>query len=266
MVAKRLLVSALAVAVGLGWIGCGGGTSSHSGSGPSSASSAAADMPSNAIVLANLDDESGWPTCGNCANSGATGTASNQALTVGNVSPSEDGSSAKFAIAASQPYLDGYWWLDHSPVTSQINGLAYEFDIYVPEGFQSAPHAIEFECQQSVGGYTYNFAWQAAYVEGVWRVFDYAATRWDTATMVPFSKLTPGTWHHIKAEFHDDTSAHTVTHDALTIDGTRYAVGMVHDAPFTAKSDHFTNAFQLDTNRSGQAYHVFLDNMSLSYW
>ena len=127
------------------------------------------------------------------------------------------------------------------------------------------PQGIEFECQQILNGWVYNFSWQALYPSSQWRIFDYGLQRWD-ASGLAFTKFTPNTWHHILAEYHNDTTAHTVIHDALTVDGVRFPVNVTHNAFFSgAVNNQFTNAVQLDSNSTPAPYSIFVDNMRITY-
>jgi hypothetical protein len=257
---------------------CGGsGSSSTSASSASSSNPSPTPTPgtvpspsptptptSNATVL-NRVEESPWLTCGNCGNTGATGATAAYSDTLGIATPSEDGSSTQFSIAATVPFTNGYFYQSHTPVTKQINALAYEFDLYIPAGSETLPQAIEFECQQILNGWVYNFSWQALYPGNQWRIFDYGLKRWD-ATGIAFTRFTPGTWHHIMAEYHNDIVAHTVLHDALTVDGVRIPVNITHNAFFSgAVNNQFTNAVQLDSNSTAAAYGVFIDQMKITY-
>lgn len=180
-------------------------------------------------------------------------------------SPSEDGSSTQFAIAATVAYSNAYFYRVQPVITSQINSLIYEFDLYIPSGMENAPQAIEFECQQQLNGWVYNFAWQADYAGAkTWRIFDYGLKRWDS-TGIAFTGFAPNTWHHIVAEYHNDTANHVVWHDALTVDGVRYAVNASHNAFFSGASNKFTNAFQLDSNSVPTPYQVYVDRMKITY-
>jgi hypothetical protein len=221
-------------------------------------------IPGNATVL-NHVEESPWLTCGNCGNNGATGATAAYFDTLGITAPSQDGSSTQFSIAATVPYTNGYFYQKHTPVSAPINALTYEFDLYVPAGSESLPQGIEFECQQILNGWVYNFSWQALYPGNQWRIFDYGLKRWD-ATGISLSQFTPGTWHHIVADYHNDTVAHTVLHDALTVDGVRIPVNITHNAFFSgAVNNQFTNAVQLDSNSTAAPYSVYVDQMRITY-
>src|SRR6267142_143038 len=210
-------------------------------------------------------EEVAWLTCGNCGNDGGTGTAAGYFDTRGIAAPSEDGSSTRFSIAATVPFTNGYFYQVHTPIAVPIAALTYEFDLYIPAGFETLPQAIEFECQQILNGWVYNFAWQAPYHSPTWRTFDYGLKRWDAST-IPFTHFTPDTWHHLVAEYHNDTVAHTVIHDALTVDGIRYPVNITHNAFFSgAANNQFTNAVQLDSNLTASPYSVYIDSMRITY-
>jgi hypothetical protein len=220
--------------------------------------------PAGTTVLDNVQDTRNWLTCGNCGNDNATGPAATGTFTPGLASPSEDGASTQFSIAATTPYTNVYFYQEHTPVSTQMNALTYEFDIYIPPGMENAPQGIEFECQQIVGGWVYNFGWQANYQQKIWRIFDYGAKQWNP-TPVAFNGFTPGTWHHIVAEYHNDLTMHMVYHDALTVDGVRTPVNITHHAFNAGGRDQFTNAVQLDSNQTATPYSVYVDKMTITY-
>src|SRR5260221_6430848 len=107
--------------------------------------------PAGSTVLDKVE-KSNWLTCGNCGNDNATGVTAPYSFTLGVASPSEDGSSTQFSIAAVVPYTNAYFYQQHTPVTNQIGAMSYEFDDYIPTGSESAPPAFEFECQQLLDG------------------------------------------------------------------------------------------------------------------
>jgi len=240
------------LAVVAGFVICGLGLSAQ-----------VAPVPKGVTVLSRIEESSGWKTCGNCGNTGASGATASYSMNRGITSPNTDGSSTMFQISG-KPYTNGYWYIGHTPSpATPLKYLRYEFDLYVPSASANVPQAIEFECQQQVSGHVYNFAWQANYAGKIWRVFDYVAKRWDP-TALRFDGFQPNTWHHIIAEYH--TTGTTVVHDALTIDGARHVVNLRHASKGTSSTGHYlTNAFQLDLNKYGTAYRVYVDGMKVSY-
>ena len=250
---------------------CGGNTASPTASAAPAPTPASTPAPTPTPVtnpgstVIDRIEEQPWLTCGNCGNDGATGPTAPFSNTRGIGTPSEDGSSTQFSIAATVPFTNGYFYQQHTPVTNQITALTYEFDVYIPTGMENLPQAFEFECQQILNGWVYNFSWQALYPGNQWRIFDYGLKRWD-ATGIALTRFTPGTWHHIVAEYHNDTVNHLVLHDALTVDGVRIPVNITHNAFFSgAVNNQFTNAVQLDSNSTAAPYSVYVDKMRITY-
>ena len=246
-------------------VSCGGNTAATTNSSNPGASPTPSPTPTSTATVIDHIEEAPWLTCGNCGNNGATGPTAAYSDTLGIATPSEDGSATQFTLAATVPFTNGYFYQKHTPINTQIAALTYEFDLYIPTGSESLPQAIEFECQQVLNGWVYNFSWQALYTGNVWRIFDYGLKQWD-ATGVALTHFTPGTWHHIMAEYHNDANAHTVIHDALTVDGVRTPVNITHNAFFSgAANNGFINAVQLDSNSTAAAYSIYVDKMKVTY-
>ena len=221
--------------------------------------------PPSGTMFSNLQEASSWQTCGNCGNQRGTTAVATYNMTRGITSPTIDNTttSAEFSISGSSPYTNGYWYISNTAPKAPVQSLVYDFYLYVPTEFAKSPQAIEFECQHTVNGYTYNYAWQADYGSHAWRTFDYVNRVW-VATTVPFATFTPGSWHHIIAEYH--ASGTNTVHDALTVDGIRTVVNVTRPAKYTGQTwDSFTNAFQLDMNGSPTAYSVYVDEMNVTY-
>jgi hypothetical protein len=205
-----------------------------------------------------------WLTCGACGNTGGGGALANFSFTLGITSPSEDNIATEFSISSNTAFANAYFFQQHGPVTTQINALTYEFDLFIPNGLENAPQAIEFECQQTLNGWVYNFAFQADYASNQWRIFDYGLKQWDNSGL-PLVRFSPGTWHHLISEFHNDTTGHGVIHDALTIDGVRHVINIRHNAFNSGGGNQFSNAVQLDTNSQVIPYKIFVDRMNIVY-
>src|SRR5690349_2657666 len=104
--------------------------------------------PAGAIVMSNIQNQAGWQTCGGCGNDGGGGTAPAYGFSQGFSTPSLSGSSTDFWIHGGPAYTGGYYFIEQPPVPNPVGYLRYEFDLYVPSQYASAPQALEFECQQ----------------------------------------------------------------------------------------------------------------------
>lgn len=211
--------------------------------------------------MSQIQNMQGWQTCGGCGNDGGGGQGPNYDITQDVVTPSLSGSSANFWINGGPSYSGGYYFIEHPTIPNPVSYLRYEFDLYIPSQYATAPQAIEFECQQNSNGYTYNYAWQADYSSLTWRVFNYTTKHWE-ATNVAFQPFAPDTWHHIIAMYH--ASGTQIFHDSITVDGTTYPVNVEHDALFTGNGLELTNAFQLDLDGNSTPYQVYVDNMTVT--
>lgn len=271
---RNALSTLLILALMLALASCGGKTTSTSANAgapaptPTPAPPAPTPTPvpgaTPVVTVLSHVEESPWLTCGACGNTGGTGAIAAYSDTLGIGTPSEDGSSTQFSIAATVPFTNGYFYQQHTPVTNPMTALKYEFDLYIPAGSETLPQAVEFECQQILDGWVYNFSWQALYPGNQWRIFDYGLKRWDS-TGLTLTRFTPNTWHHIVAEYHNDTTNHLVIHDALTVDGVRMPVNITHNAFLSGSHNQFTNAVQLDSNSAAAPYSVYVDNMKITY-
>ena len=217
--------------------------------------------PDGATVMAIIQNQSGWQTCGGCGNDGGSGQGPAYGLTQGVSSPSLSGSSTDFWITGGPAFTGGYYFIEQPPVPNPVTYLRYEFDIYVPSQYATAPQALEFECQQNANGYTYNYAWQADYASNTWRVFNYTTKQWEP-TSIAFHPFAADSWHHVIAVYH--ASGTQIIHDSLTVDGTTNPANITHDALFTGNGPELTNAFQVDLDANSTPYHVYVDNMKMT--
>lgn len=244
------------------------------------------------LILSDID-QSTWNPCdpAHGCNSGG-----NQAPTPAAIpwtsAPNEDGHSIEFPTQnPAAAYNTNYWWVTHTPPSGSVSHyFKYEFDLWIPTGFGNAPQGIEWECQQTINGNVYNFGWQAQYVrsssgapDNIYKVYRYPPPSggtggWEPVNL-PLTRFPENEWTHIVAEYHVDSSG-TIWHDALTVSnslgsarldpyldpGTGVYPSISHVPPFwSGRSNQFSNAFQLDVNGSGTAYHVFVDKMKLTY-
>ena len=212
-------------------------------------------------MIAKIQNQSGWQTCGGCGNEGGTGQGPVYGLAQALSTPSLSGSSADFWVTGGPAYTGGYYFIEQPTVPNPVSYLRYEFDLYIPAQYATAPQALEFECQQNSNGYTYNYAWQADYASKTWRVFNYTTKHWE-GTSVAFAGFTPDTWHHIIAVYH--ASGTQIIHDSITVDGVTSPVNLTHDALFTGNGLELTNAFQVDLDGNSTPYQVYVDNMTVT--
>jgi hypothetical protein len=209
-------------------------------------------------VYSNLDQASGWASCTVCAGAGGLGGVATYSKSIV-LSPSLDGHSAKFNLGGSTPYTNALWWKQLG-----ANSYAHRFvyDLYFYLKNSSAPQALEFDVNQSVGGKKYIFGTECSMKIGVWRIWNYS-THWQS-TGVACHPPTTYKWHHLQEEF-QRTSTGKVMFVSITLDGNKHYINRTYyPGPSSAKEVNV--AFQMDGNKYQTDYSVWLDKVKLTYW
>jgi len=211
---------------------------------------------------------------------------------------SRDGQSMEF-FADSGSFQQSFWFYDWRKTftsglpdgNAPLKYVKYEFDIHVDatSTATNSPQALEFQVEQDTASLTRNFAFQDTYHDSqMWRAFDKAAQvgtddtiiRWQPvgipSTFLNVTESGSDVWYHVILAFHLDASFSppVIRHDAVSIyevaptsapavrQGTEYH--NAHDAA-SATVTPLSNAVQLDTNSSGNQYHTWIDNMTITF-
>jgi hypothetical protein len=236
-------------------------------------------------VISGIEDSAAsWTPCiqaNGCSGGGGGGNALQPANCGPPSCPSEDTNenSIQFTTIGESGfnncnpncmYGSSYWFVVQPQPSTSISYLKYQFDLWVPSAYASLPQALEFECQLTLGGNTYNFSWQADYKgTGNWRIFNYQALQWESSGL-SVSAFSGGSWHNVIAEFHVDPAdpdSKPVHHDALWIDGVRMVPSQnsKHAVVQVGNPNKFTNAFQIDMDFNNDPLTVYVDRMSVTY-
>jgi hypothetical protein len=238
---------------------------------------------STPTVIAGIEDGSAsWIPCvlvNGCTGGGSGGNAL-QPINCGSPTcPSEDtnensiqfttiGESGFNGCNPNCSYGSSYWYVLQSQPSTSISYLKYQFDLWIPSTYASLPQALEFECQMTLGGNTYNFSWQADYKDtDSWRIFNYQAGQWESSGLA-LTQFSGGTWHSVVAEYHiDPADSGPIHHDALWIDGVRMvpSQNFRHNYAQVGLPNQFTNAFQIDMDSNNDPLTVYVDRMSVTY-
>ncbi len=216
-------------------------------------------VPSNATTKSEIQKLTGWQSCTVCAGANGSGPSATFSMNQFQASPSLSGSSTKFNISGSTPFSDALWWKQLGAADSATN-FKYDVDFYLTN--PQAPQALEFDVNQSIGNMKFIFGTQCAPKDGVWDIWDNAGVAW-RSTGVACTPPAAFVWHHLTWELRRTSTQ--VIFVAFTYDGVRHFLNRAFNArPVSA---HELNvAFQMDLNGNAQAYSVWLDNVTLSYW
>ncbi|MBV8207084.1 MAG: hypothetical protein JO041_09850 [Acidobacteria bacterium] len=212
-------------------------------------------------TIADIDQRSGWQNCTVCAGAGGNGTAASFSLTQNVASPSMDGRAAHFWLGGSTPYSDALWW---NQLGAEPNARHFVYDVYFYYTNPNAPQALEFDVNQSVGGIKYIFGTQCD-IRGShqWDVWDGASKHW-VATGIACPAPPTYRWNHLTWEFYR-SGTNQGTFVAITLNGVKTYVNRTFNQ-IPSSTNELNVAFQMDGNYAQQAYDVWLDKISLTYW
>lgn len=215
--------------------------------------------PAGAATKVDIDQMTGWQSCGACAGAGGNGPVPVFSMVQNQASPSMDGKSAKFSISGTQPYSDALWWKQLGAADTATN-LKYDVYFYITN--PGVSQALEFDNNQANGKMRWIYGTQCNIKGGHWDVWGNAAGNW-ISTGIACSAPTAFKWHHLTWEF--KRTATTVTFVGFTYDGVTHYVNRTY--PARASSVHELNvAFQMDGDSAMHAYSTWLDKVSLTYW
>jgi hypothetical protein len=219
------------------------------------------DPPSWAIVYNNIQNRSNWHWCHDpgCAGGSGSGT---YWMAQFQSSPSRSGSSMEFFN--SGVWANALWW-QKLGAHNGVHNFLWDFYIYLDSHSQNAGQALEFDAFQFVGGYNYMIGSQCNYGAGRWDIWNAASGHWEH-TSISCPKFSPNSWHHIQWYMTTNTSAHQYTFVTLVVDGHSAPVNLTRSAEHNGWSDNLGVQWQLDVNSTGQGYHEWVDNVTLTIW
>ncbi len=235
------------------------------GSASSSETVGSSDDPLSSSIP-ELQAAGGWTTCStsgsNCGGAGGQGAPVESTFTVG--SYAGRASSAQIWVGGGVSYGTAYWYKKLASPSYQVATVDYWTDFYIPTG--TAYEAIEWDTQQVRSQMIYNFGWQANPTLGQWRIFNYAAGRWEDSG-IPWKGLPQGVWHSFHARYR--TSGSHVYADWFVLDGVQYTPSgnNVHTSVFKSSYTHddISVGLQLDQDKAAQTYAVYYDHVRLDY-
>ncbi len=212
----------------------------------------------NAKTIPAIEALGGWENCTNCTGS----PLAVYSMTQGIATPSLSGASARFQLlSGTQPFGAALWF---KFLGSHDSATHFVYDLSFLMGNPAAAQALEFNVSQSTGGSRYSFATQCDLAGShTWRVWNPASQQW-VASAVACPTPAANMWNHLTWEFERDAGGNTVF-TAVTLNGNRQVVNlsMGHTADSSSGVDI---GFQLDADRAGTPYSVWLDKISLTYW
>jgi hypothetical protein len=226
-----------------------------------SAAQARLDALTNATVFDGLELTPWLLAPGTAANTGSTGSTAVATQAQPGIT------SAWFNLAPAGPWANAYWYKKFG-VWPKKNTFTYELSfLFGTAGDSAASNCVELDIQQVISGLGFNPGWQFDFNENLLRVWDRDRKQkglpepW-ISTGHPCPRWIAGQWVHIVAENHRDGA--NVYHDAMTINGNRIPINMMFPATPLALPDMLNCAVQLDGNKAGTAYKLYIDRVKFT--
>jgi len=212
---------------------------------------------SAATTYSNIDQMGGWSNCGACAGANGKGPTVPFSMVENVGSPSMDGRSAHFWIGGKTPYGDALWW---KQLGANPSATHFTYDLYFYYTNASAPQALEFDVNQSVGGKKYIFGTQCNVAAKVWDVWNGHA--W-ASTGVACPAPPTYKWNHLVWQLERlNGQTHFIS---LTFNGKTYYINRSY-APIASGASELNVAFQMDETGKAVNYDVWLDKVNFTAW
>lgn len=214
------------------------------------AAQAKLDAIANTSVFDDLEFSPWLLAPGTAANTGSTGntTVATQAQPGIN--------SAWFNSIPGGPFANAYWYKKlgaDAKKTKYLYELAFMF---ATPADAAASQAVELDIQQVIAGVVYNTGLQFDFAENALRVWNRSTGSW-IPTGRAAQRWSAGQWMSVAYETHRDGA--NVYMDSVTVNGTKMALsGTAFPAPKLGLTDMLNCAVQLDGNKTGTAYRVYL--------
>src|SRR5262249_2918065 len=242
------------------WVNASGGATT-----PAAPSTGEPMPPSGAKLIDNIDQQSGWGHCSDCAATPPDPPPPIAWYTFNQWqnTPSRDGASLKMGIGGSTPYANALHWKKFGDQSAYRNFI-WEFWIYGNADMNNAQN-LEFDLFQAVSSRKYMFGTQCNYWKKIWQGWDETLVRWIDLPTVPCPKFPTGQWTRIKWYF-QRTSDNKLHYVSVTVNNTTYNVDHYFPSAWTNWGNTFGVQFQQDLNGSAADYTVWADKVKVWMW
>ncbi len=214
--------------------------------------------PAGSYTYNNIDQITGWQSCGACAGIGGNGPVATYWMKQFVSSPSMDGKSAQFYLGG-KAWANALWWKQLG-ANAGVSHFAYDLYFYI--NYPGNAQALEFDVNQSVNGKKYIFGTQCNVAAGQWDVWNTAGAYW-VHTGIGCTAPPAYKWNHLTLEF-QRVNGQTVF-VAVTLNGVKKYINRTYNAKAVNASE-LNVAFQMDLKGAGAGYTTWLDKVRLIVW
>jgi len=224
-------------------------------------------------TISGIQSMPGWQTCAGDfpAGSGRAGQvcASGNpnpptfSMTQGQATPSMDGKSTEFSISGPNGYSNQ---LSFNAIAGGNNVSHFTYDLYFYIDNPAAPQALEFDANQTFGGYRWVWGSECNFkgeTPPMWDIWDDASGVWRESN-VPCNPFPANTWIHLIWQF--ERVGNQVHYISLQVGDQTYNVDTYYNNQADWTLEEIDTAFQMDLAQPPVAYNVWLDQVNLTAW
>lgn len=175
-------------------------------------------------------------------------------------SPAADGTSGLFYLVPMGQYNNCLW-----PILLGSSSTVKHFTLDTHYRLSNPAYAqgVEFSSNKHIGTKWYKFSVQCSYNKGVFSVWNTAGAHW-SRTDIACRRPAPGSWDHLTVN--TEISNGKAVFLSLTFNGVRHAINQSFYPVTQPSSEHFGVHFQLDGNKTGNAYSAYVHALTFTAW
>jgi len=184
-------------------------------------------------------------------------------MTEGQTSPAMDGKSAKFSMSGPNGYSNELYF---NAFAGGNNVSHFTYDLYFYIDNPAAPQALEFDTNQTFGGYRWVWGSECNFKGETpprWDIWDDASGIW-RETDVPCNTFPANTWIHLIWQF--ERVGNQVHYISLQVGDQTYNVDTYYNNQVDWTLEEIDTAFQMDLQQPPIPYNVWLDEVNLTAW
>jgi len=228
----------------------------------------------------DLQSGKGWsgyallpPSWGICSTCTSAGPQLKWSWTPNVTTPSLDNKATKTVYGAGSVQWGDVLWNNHIIGAFSSQGLAdsnhtlvpslhnFTYDVYFWIADASVSQALEFDINQFTGGKSFIWGHECRIAGGhQWDVYDNVNHKW-LPTGIPCNPLS-GAWNHLVIKV-QRTSNNQLLYQSITLNG-KTATLNHYENPNTTSWNGVTINYQLDGNRYGTPYTVYIDKVNFT--
>ena len=184
-------------------------------------------------------------------------------MTEGQSSPAMDGKSAKFSMSGPNGYSNELYF---NAIAGGNNVSHFTYDLYFYIDNPVAPQALEFDTNQTFGGYRWVWGSECNFKGETpprWDIWDDASGIW-RETDVPCNTFPANTWIHLIWQL--ERVGNQVHYISLQVGDQTYNVDTYYNNQVDWTLEEIDTAFQMDLQQPPIPYNVWLDEVNLTAW